>query len=218
MCRRASWVRPEALPSLPPGAPRSGQTAWSAALAVLLLAGCASLTPPQGREAGYPAGWPDMAPLDKQCTTLAGRYVNEGDLIGRQSAAIPVGLADLLLDKSAAHGDIVSLSVVSKSQWRDSENTSARLQVSVDDEESGGRMLETCFCIERALFCPDLHPGIAVGGPGLGLIAGQTNAWLMKAADGSLLVKLEHYLVGILVVAPLYSRSDTWARFVPAAQ
>lgn len=182
---------------------------------VLFLEACASMTPPQEREPGYPSAWPDIASLGDGCVGLAGRYANLGTAVNPEGETRPIALTDILLEGTAQDSDSASLEAVMKKPPKSGAVTPAKLLIGPHGSTSYAQEISDCFCIQQALFCPGLHMS-SFGGPGFGMISGQQNVWLTKGADGTLLVRIESHTTGVVLVVPVHSQSVLWTRFQQA--
>ncbi len=180
---------------------------------VLLVTGCAAGRPPLQRDETYPAEWPDISSLGPECKGLDGIYANDGITtdISYTTHNQTITLHNLLIKPLRTGVKAVSLKVVTR-RVDANKDSFATLMVAAADDVSSESDETDCHCVKQRLFCR------AVGGS-IGavpfLYAGwsQVNVWLTKATDGSLLVKIGHFLAGHFLVLPIYKQSSEWARF-----
>jgi hypothetical protein len=175
--------------------------------------GCEMNKPPSNREPGYPTQWPDMASVGAECKGLTGAYTDEGTCVDEKSVTHPVRLSGILSDQLPAAEGTVWLEIVTNKMGWDGI-TFSTLRVRTASSQKPTELM--AFGWPQALACPDVRSASTVV-PYLLLNASQQNLWLMKGADGSLLVKVWTYSTGAVVVAPYYKQSCIWARFEPAA-
>jgi hypothetical protein len=182
-----------------------------------LLAACSPTNPMREPDSGYPSSWPPIAHLGTDCLSLSGTYANAGAFVTRDGGdgrvETPVRLTKLLMDNDHPEAATVGLTLSTWSPARDGSSF-ASLSVAIDGGGSASGCGFQAYCINSDLALPDVRsrkkglPFIAAG-------AEQTNLWLSKAEDGSLIVHTHSYAMGMVVIVPFYSQNDGWARFPP---
>ncbi|MEI6107375.1 MAG: hypothetical protein WCR49_10225 [Opitutae bacterium] len=194
------------------------QQAVAALLVIFFVAGCVSVPPPLKRDKDYPADWPDLSLVGPKCVEINGPYANEGMVTVPGGAPQRITLAAILpyRDMRLKYGQrenfekakAITLQVLPK-------KSSGILEFTI---EKDGRKLSgrtDCYFGNGALMY------IAESGGGsllLAFAASQTNVWLTKAVDGSLIAKIENSSAGMILIVPFASSGSRWARFPPAKE
>ena len=178
-------------------------------LFMLLLSGCVSIYAPLVKDSSYPVDWPDIAPAGQECEGLVGTYVNEG-VVRTGDTKLQRALLTQLLDIPGTANE-VSLSVKTRKldKYGDAHST---LEVVPGGDLGARRELHSCFCVRQTLVCgPIRHSGWAVLSLGFG--GSQSNVYMSKLTDGSLIMRLQDYHMDLVVIVPIYGASEPWARF-----
>ena len=177
---------------------------WFCGLALFLVAGCVPTYLPLRADDSYPGEWPSIVALGPACEGVDGVYVNEGRATANDGSVQPLLLTAALGIRDPAAR--VSLDFQPDVAMFGGQ---AELTVSVFDGDSTESLLP-CLCEAETLLCADVDEW-ALEPAGLG--GSQQNVYLSMATDGSLIARLQGYSAGMIVVAPVYQRSDAWARF-----
>jgi hypothetical protein len=167
--------------------------------------GC--LRAPTHPDENYPPEWPQLSSLGTKCQSLAGSYLNKGVVLKKGEPAREVLLSNLLLRGSIADIDVLSL------------RTDVGFAFTTLYVTSGSREVEVphCVCYNETVLVPSIDAS-SWGFPYVGMGGSQTNAWLTKATDGSLVVLIEGNTSGIVLIVPYYYQGSTaWGRFQSAA-
>ncbi|MDO9195343.1 hypothetical protein [Rhodoferax sp.] len=176
---------------------------------MLLMSGCVSVHAPLMRDSSYPADWPDISAAGQECKGLVGTYVNEGIIAIGTAKQQGVLLTEIL--NVPGNASEVSLSVTTRKLDKYGDAFSV-LDIVPDGNLSAQRELPNCFCVSQTLMCgPIKQSGWAI--PYLGFGGSQSNVYISASSDGSLIVRLQDYHVDLVVVVPIYGKSEPWARF-----
>lgn len=185
---------------------------------MFIVAGCASVPPPLKRDKDYPADWPNLSLVGPQCAEISGVYENEGMVTVPSGAPQRITLAaimpyrDMRLKFGQRENFEKAKAVTLQVFLKKSRGT---LEFAI---EKDGRKLSgwtDCYFGNGSLMY------IAESGGGsllLAFAASQTNVWLTKAVDGSLIAKIEDSSAGMILIVPFASSGSRWARFPPAKE
>jgi hypothetical protein len=187
------------------------------------LAGCAVVP-------NYPAALPELAPADARAGVspdLTGRYADrgqgispggesagersltellgvrapDGSVLGNAEVVVIAGPANGVLELRSFQGDELLGTL------RRPESTAASV---------GSAYPETYAGNKGFVFLPveTTHSGA----PGVGAYATDESLWMRKAIDGSLVVLHRNAGAGVIVLLPVWRRSDVWYRFPVAVE
>lgn len=178
-------------------------------LVSLALIGCVDLHAPFLKDSSYPADWPDITTDGLECRGLDGTYANaESVALGatKQQTALLTQL--LALPGSASE---VSIAVNTRRLDKHGDAFST-LVISAAGEQSAPRKLNNCYCIKQTLSCTQINEKYwSISNFGVG--GSQSNVYISRSTDGSLIVKLQKYHADFVLGLPLYGGTDLWARF-----
>jgi len=177
-----------------------------------MMAGCAATRAPSPQDKDYPPGWPSLIRLDNECHALDGAYENGGvavnprGVIGVQQFAELLTLGDVQITRGVSNVQLV----VTTRKRDQHQDTFATLHAVAT---SPGQELERefdAFCVKGVLF---FVGSLSSSGDALGFRGEQHNVWLGLATDGSLIVKMGNYTVGMLLGVPYGGERVSWARY-----
>ena len=189
---------------------------------LVCLAGCAVVP-------NYPAALPELAPADTRVGVspdITGRYTDRGQ--GFSPAGESEGEMSLtqLLGVRAPGGSVLSNAevvviagpangVLELQSFQGDELLGTLRRPETDAASVGSAYPETYAGNKGFVFLPveTTHSG----SPGVGGYAIDESLWLRKAVDGSLVVLHRNVGAGVIVVVPVWRRSDVWYRFPVAA-
>jgi hypothetical protein len=196
----------------------------------LMAAGCGTMKAPLKSDRMYPSDWPDISSLGTECKDLNGTWIDEGTVVDEKGNLTPVLLSSLFFGNVSTKSGILSLNVITKKLDSNQDSIASLEMVMGTDnkhaplESHAGnpfirKELEPCYCIQGTFLAISDVP---LEGPNIlgwaylfrvGFAGGQMNVWFTKATDGSLIVKVDEHIAGMILIVPFHTQSSTWARF-----
>ena len=176
---------------------------------VVIFAGCATPVALH-QDMSYPASWPHYVPPAAGIQAIDGSYENDAEIT--EGTKVHVRLTDLFPPKLRVEpkdAKIVTLKLLAGEKQRNGD-TPAKLQIALPGE---GVVRYECDCIifSGCLFLPR-DQGFGALGPAV-MLASESHATMECAADGSLVVKLDHVIAGEILLIPYGSHTTAWVRF-----
>lgn len=176
---------------------------------LMAIAGCVSLYAPLTSDEGYPASWAPIVSLGPECKKMTGDYDNAGTLAVTALSTEPVLLTSVLgLPEPTRR---LSLTVVTRKLDKNGDALST-LEILPNGNTAARRELEQCVCFKQTLMCKVTEsyrgvPYISIGGS-------QRNVYFSLAQDGALIAKLQDYHIDVVLVVPVFGKTEPWARFL----
>lgn len=188
-----------------------------AALILSTLAACEASNPLRTPDATYPPLWPPIAHLGPGCSSINGTYANTGVFVStdKNGAAIetPRQLSGLLVSNTQSDADRVHFTLIPRDTDKNGDTTaSLRIQLQDPNTSASQGACHAAFCIDGDLACPNVQ-SFGGGVPYILVHGGQRNLWLTTADDGSLIIRVGEYDVGMVVIVPYYATREGWAKF-----
>lgn len=177
---------------------------------ILLFSSCANVDPPLQRDRAYPADWPEISQLGHACGGLDGAYDSVGTMVGAEGRRTMVTMEELFPGLVNREAKSVSLQIITKKVEANGDAIGTLL-VTATDGTAVRQIGFDCYCVKGALMFVAASGGGAIPGA---LAGSQRNVWLNKAADGSLLARINDIKVGLIMVVPYGSSSSRWCRFL----
>lgn len=184
------------------------------AASLLLVAGCAMLTPPDQRDVSYPPHWPNISTVDVKINDFDGTYVNQGTVIDSKGNTAPIQLTGMLT-KVRTVETVVPLRAVITS-GKPPHTAFAKLYIGFEEGNNRREKPVRCFSIKHALLFQRVQSS-SIDVPYLYSANSQRSVWLMKARDGSLVAKIRDTDSGLILLIPYYVSSYEWPIFPRAA-
>lgn len=165
---------------------------------------------PLVKDASYPVGWPDIKAAGEECKGLDGTYTNIGVIAIGTAAQHGASLTQIL----GLSGNASEVSLLVKTRKIGNDGNAFSILVVVPQENPDAqRELSNCFCISQTLICgPIKQSSWAI--PSLGFGASQSAVYMSSSTDGSLIVRLQDYHIDIILVMPIFGKTEPWARFL----
>lgn len=174
----------------------------------MAIAGCVSLHAPLTSDDGYPSSWAPIVGLGPECKQMTGNYDNAGTLAVTALSTEPVLLTRVLgLSEPATR---LSLTVVTRKLDKNGDSLST-LHILPNGNAAARREMEECFCVKQTLMCKVTEsyrgvPYISIGGS-------QRNVYFSLAQDGTLIAKLQDYHIDVVLLVPVFGKTEPWASF-----
>lgn len=171
--------------------------------------GCANPNTRLLNDKTYPTDWPPIYLIIEDLDFLNGTYLNKG-ILSYGNARESVFLSEILLGrKNMNNKHTVSLQIVSPPQRL------SKILLSFEGENTANKELPySCAWTNNSLVCSGDQNVLNLAPAGM--IASGDTFYIAKGEDGSLIMKIEYQVAGMIVIVPVFGEEGYWARFHPA--